>query len=375
MKLYLILFFVILISIFIFYIINLNLYSPNKKSLFEKFIASDTGASPSSDGSSWTRNASWGNVSEITSGTKHCIVGSLCNNNNGFGLYNEKCECLSYGQISPTSTTATTATTAATSASATSATTSASTTTTTLASATTSTTSPSAATTLPPPLDPSCYPNNTNFDAKCKSYNPKYGIKNIIKCTENEEYSKVICGLNYLDGIDYGIDSIITPCLNKSDDFDVWCKYYNNQPIPSGYNVNSIGAKSILEGTRGGCFLDNGDSDINKARAVCDYNHIEEINKLEPANISIDYNKFTKCSPLKNTNFISECNNLLNDPQNPTNDAYADQIMGYDCNPGYGRAKCIKHNDRTKFDPASFDASYTRNDVDNNLQIRCDTCP
>ena len=34
--------------------------------------------------------------------------------------------------------------------------------------------------------------------------------------------------------------------------------------------------------------------------------------------------------------------------------------MGYDCNPGYGRAKCINKNDKYVFDNDFFSKSYTK---------------
>lgn len=218
-------------------------------------------------------------------------------------------------------------------------------------------------------IDPDCLPNDTNFDKICRDKNPLYGIKSLNKC--NDFTSKVECEYNYLNGIKYDNNTTITPCLNKSDDFDTWCRYYTNiDNIPPGYNINSIGSKNILVGAKGGCFLNDGKSDDNSARAICNNNYIENIKKLEPANNRIDYNIFTECSPLNDSNFNLKCNNLMKDvdPQN----IFVTQIMGYDCNPGYGRAKCIKNNDTVNFDNEFYKKTYTDYNTNfNDLNTQC----
>lgn len=203
-----------------------------------------------------------------------------------------------------------------------------------------------------------CYSNSSNFNDICRQENPNYGIKKITPC--NDTTSSLECGANYLNGVDYGNNVTMTPCLNKTDDFDNWCRFYTNGTnMPSGYNVNSIGAKYILNGKHGDCYLNNGNSDTNSARAICDLNHLEQIPKLDPINNKIGYNVFTKCKPLKGTNFTTECANELN---NPYNETYADQIMAYDCNPGFGRAKCLKTSDKNSFES---DISYAINTITN----------
>ena len=199
-----------------------------------------------------------------------------------------------------------------------------------------------------------CYPNTSNFDQICTMQNIKYGVKKLIPCDDN--HSKVECGLNYINGVYYGDNVTMTPCLNKSDDFDNWCRYYNNiSTIPSGYNVNSIGAKNILVGSRGGCYTNNGKSDNNSARGICDYKHMEQVTRLEPANNKINYNVYTDCLPLNGNNFIPSCRNLMK-----TDNSFVTQVMGYDCNPGYGRAKCLNSNDKYEFDSDFFNRSYDK---------------
>ena len=215
------------------------------------------------------------------------------------------------------------------------------------------------------PLENDCYPNTTNFDVICKSKNPLSGIKKIIPCDNNN--SKVTCGLNYINGKQYNPPSLITPCINKTDDFDTWCRFYSNKnSVPEGYNINSIGVYKLLEGNEGDCYLTNGKPDVNSARAVCDYNHSEGLPKLFPVNEKISNNIFTDCLAM-DSNFVSACSNMLNIDYK---DAHADQIMGYDCNPGYGRAKCFKKGDYKELKRDNYMKSFslnnkTRNDLDN----------
>jgi hypothetical protein len=206
-------------------------------------------------------------------------------------------------------------------------------------------------------VDNNCYNNKTNFDKICRKYNKNFGIMNITPCDSNT--SKVSCGLNYINGKFYGNDVFITPCINKSDDFDTWCKYYSDKSLlPPGTNVNSIGNKYLLSGKNGDCYFDNGKVDTNSARGVCDSNHIERVPKLEPIFKSAKYNKFTACFPV-NTNFTTECSYLVQD------DAVATQIMGYDCNPGFFRAKCYSKSDIGSIQENNFGENSLRDSLKN----------
>ena len=200
-----------------------------------------------------------------------------------------------------------------------------------------------------------CYPNNTNFSQLCKDQNPNYGVKSEIPC--NNSTSKVECAANYIGGTNYGKKPNVTPCMDKSDDFDTWCKYFNTSNVPNGFNVNSIGAKAVLVGKKGECYLKSGKPDPNRARAVCGYDHMDTLDKLYPENSKIGYNKFTPCLPLMNTNFVTACSDVLHSDYNKT---LADQILGYDCNPGYGRAKCIHSKDKVS-GMVSYDMSNISN--------------
>ena len=370
----LLIFITVIIIIIFFYIIN--------KSLIEKF-SSFYGAHPNDDGTAWTTS-----LPSDYDFSNYCRPGDLCNTQDGWGVYNNNCECIIPGVNNELD-------------------------------------SEDYTDKLEEQQEETdgsynghssnlegCIRNNTNFDEYCKSIDPSYGVKSISIC--DSTHSEIECGANYLNGIYYGDTTIITPCLNKSDDFDTWCKFYNNKAVPNGFNVNSIGASKVLVGSEGGCFINNGTPDNKKARALCNYNNIDSVKKLERTNNLIDYNTFTSCLP-KNTNFVSECAYLLDEKiyekksntssnsstidtirnissddcellcnsnnncygfvynknngtcllkdssvvrastqTNPNFDLYinnknkdsrAVEIMGYDCNPGFNRAKCIKNND------------------------------
>lgn len=366
-------FIIFILIIVTFYIIN--------NSLTEKFT-DFTGAHPNSSFNGW----STGTFLSGYDFSDYCTPGIACSTEDGWGIYNNNCECIVPGVnntleveeeniISQES-------------------------------------EEERRTNIISTNLNGCITNNQNFDKYCKSINPTYGVKNINRCDSNN--SKVECGANYINGVYYG-ESIITPCMNKSDDFDTWCKYYNTKDIPDGFNVNSIGADKILLGSEGGCFLEDGKPDFSKARALCNYNSIDGIKKLNRSNELIDYNVFTTCLPIKNSNFVLECGRLLDDKEynkikntnslgndinninnvssddckllcDSNNDCYgftynknngscflknsnvinasgqdnnnydlylndksrtshAIEIMGYDCNPGFARAKCIKKDD------------------------------
>jgi len=98
---------------------------------------------------------------------------------------------------------------------------------------------------------------------------------------------------------------------------------------------------------------------------------MDEITRLEPANKRINYNVYTECLP-ETTEFIPVCNKLLNDQP-----VYVTQIMGYDCNPGYVRAKCLLSVDQQDYDNDFFnkyyDQEYSTTHTDLNVQC-ADKC-
>jgi len=328
MKLFIIILFIIIISILILYIIN--------NSIVENFT-DIYGATPSASGNQWGNYYGQNiinrenieteeTVNDIKNVTNYnCQIGNTCSTENGYGTLNKNCICVLNSNIN-------------------------------IAEEEEEEESINKNFILTNKSNifdqdlTNCYPNNTNFDSICKKINSTYGVKKIIKCDSNN--SKVECAKNYINGDFLGNMVTITPCLNKTDDFDTWCRYYNNNPVPPGYNVNSIGAKKLFVGKEGDCYFENGIPNNHNARAVCDYNHNDEVYKLEQANNKIDYNIFTDCYPLKPTNFVTKCSELLDIPYEHT---FADQIMGYDCNPGFGRAKCIASKDIDNYTKSQYD--------------------
>ena len=167
-----------------------------------------------------------------------------------------------------------------------------------------------------------------------------YGVKSMTDCTGNDEGKvKVECALNNFNSVQYNDIISATPCLDKSINFNDACRVY--QPSDrnlrdQGYNINSIGSKKILYDQFGDCYNSNGDPDYNKARGLCSYNYLSDVSKITPALNNLDYNEYTNCKPM-NSNFRDECATILGIDEN---DVFA-YIDGFDCLPGYGRAKCI----------------------------------
>jgi hypothetical protein len=168
-----------------------------------------------------------------------------------------------------------------------------------------------------------------------------YGIKTMTPCSGNDEGKvRVECELNNFNSIQYENIISATPCLDKSINFNEACRIY--QPTDrdlrsQGYNINSIGSKKILYDKFGDCYNSNGNPDYNKARGLCSYNYLSDVSKITPALNNLDYNEYTNCKPM-NSEFQEECKNILGIDK----DKIFAYIDGYDCLPGYGRAKCIK---------------------------------
>jgi len=342
MKLLYILFLIIIIII-IFYILNNNIITEKFSSIYS--------ATPGQNKDSWTRGGfSYnGGIGQ----DQGCEIGASCNTDDGFGTFNKDCVCivnLNSGNNDNTLLEGDGG----------------------IAGSNRVPRAPIASPIdqIGMPSNNECHPiSSTNFDKICKTQtlNPKSGIKSYTACADSDKL-RVECEQGYINGVNYGTDTIITPCLNKSDDFNTWCKYYNNSNIPEGYSINSIGVKKLLIGEDGDCFLNDGTSDINSARAICDYNNMEQITKLDRAYNDIDYNKFTSCSPIRD-DFSLKCSELLGVAEK----TYAVQIMGYDCNPGYGRAKCLTKNDYLKYRTIIGDEDNNYNETTNEDNLN--NCP
>ena len=70
---------------------------------------------------------------------------------------------------------------------------------------------------------------------------------------------------------------------------------------------------------------------------------------------------------MNNTDYTAECAKLLNINEN---DAFADQITSYDCNPGFARAKCLNNSDKMFYNN-NFGNLYKKNDTTTKLKNGC----
>lgn len=175
-----------------------------------------------------------------------------------------------------------------------------------------------------------CFPddNTQDFELECRSLNRDYGVCSYDSTTCPTGQKMAICGDKCFNGIDTKITSL-TPCLPKKSDFDTWCQFFaNEKDMPSGTIQSQVNHKTLLVGKNGGCYK-NGIPDNGMARAICSSNYMAGIKKL---NAPI----FTDCKSLSSNVFTQDCRNLTQDIN-----AFPSEIMGYDCKPGYGRAKCI----------------------------------
>ena len=185
-----------------------------------------------------------------------------------------------------------------------------------------------------------------------------YGIKTMTECSGDDAGKVTVeCALNNFNSIQYENIISATPCLDKSINFNEACRVY--QPTDrdlrsQGYNINSIGSKKILYDKFGDCYNSNGNPDYNKARGLCSYNYLSDVSKITPALNNLDYNEYTNCKPM-NSDFQDECKNILGIDKE---DVFA-YIDGYDCLPGFGRAKCI--NNKKKLQVSKSEQQFLAN--------------
>ena len=202
-----------------------------------------------------------------------------------------------------------------------------------------------------------CVPRNSDYGQICKNrFGSQYGVEKIEECDPvNQDGVKVICKDMYFNGKKYSNKyTFATDCFDKSLDFDALCNQYmpnniKNNSRPNGYNVNSAGVSEKLHGINGSCYLNNGESDTTKVRGICNLRSDQTLPRLSPFtftdNMELKYNnKFTECKNIETGQFVNECEEMLDIPKEKV---FAD-INGFDCLPGYGRAKCVnKEKDLT----------------------------
>jgi len=202
-----------------------------------------------------------------------------------------------------------------------------------------------------------CVIKNSDYGQVCKNrFGSQFGVEKIEKC--DNESVKVKCSDMYFNGKNYtGENTFSTDCFDKTLDFDALCNQYmpdniKNSSRPNGYNINSAGVSEKLHGIDGSCYLNNGESDTTKVRGICNLRSDQTLPRLSPFTFTNnkeinDYNKFTDCKNIETGNFINECEEMLDIPED---NVFAD-INGYDCLPGYGRAKCVNKEKDLKLSP------------------------
>ena len=199
----------------------------------------------------------------------------------------------------------------------------------------------------------SCINKKSNIGFKCPSINNNkdYGIGTIKDCPSNESSQyELTCSNMTFNGIDYSDEGeYSTGCINHTFDMDTMCNEY--MPVQmkknlsqDGYYNKSAGAQVILKGKDGDCYNNDGTSNPLKSRAICNLRSNKQIKRILPGKNINESDKFTDCNNMENYNFLQECKNMIG-PLNEAEeeDVYAD-IHGYDCMPGFARAKCYFKN-------------------------------
>jgi len=200
-------------------------------------------------------------------------------------------------------------------------------------------------------LNTSCSPRNTNFEKTCQEkYDDTYGVYGIESCEEEDKY-RATCAKNYLNGRMFDKDKM-TPCIDKNLDLDAMCSHY----VPhDSMDTTHWGAQAILVGRDGGCYKKNGEGqdvpDNSKAAVVCSSQYEKTIPNVPSYFEKQNYNVFTDCLPM-NSNFRNECGKKMNYTPDKV---YAVDIMGYDCNPQYARAKCLDLSRIPSLNPSMAD--------------------
>ena len=216
-----------------------------------------------------------------------------------------------------------------------------------------------------PPLPDSdnatdCFPTDSDFDAICRLKNGMdYGLIEKVDCVE-EGKVRAKCGRGYVD--ERKMPGNLTPCMDNSTDFNTLCPFFVSlEDIPEGNTYNSVGVKSILPGKMGGCYQINSSGqmrpDPTKSRAICSTNFVDTLPKLDPIYQYQVKNVFTDCLAI-DSNFTNTCKDLLNIDYT---DTLATEIEGYDCKPGYARAKCFNLNDKEEVRLRSEQKAFLEN--------------
>ena len=204
----------------------------------------------------------------------------------------------------------------------------------------------------------SCINKNIDYGAVCVDTNNSkdYGVGTLQDCSSDATKKKyeLTCANMTFNGVDYSDEGTYsTGCINHTLDMDTMCNSY--MPVQmkanlkqNGYYNKSAGAQVILKGKEGDCYNNDGTSNPLKSRAICNLRSNKEINRILPGRDINESDKFTDCQNMENYNFLQDCKTMMS-PLNETEeeDIYAD-IHGYDCMPGYARAKCYLKDEKSE---------------------------
>lgn len=174
------------------------------------------------------------------------------------------------------------------------------------------------------------------------------GVKEIKEGICPGDNVQVTCGNLTYDGVDYSNEGkYSTNCISSSYDMDTMCNVIMPDSIREiskrkGYYDQSAGAQVILKGKLGDCYTVDGTPDLSKSRAICNLKSNKEIKRIMPFGNELGYNKFTDCHNMESFNFVQNCKEILG--VNSNEKVFAD-IHGFDCMPGYARAKCVNKTD------------------------------
>jgi hypothetical protein len=197
---------------------------------------------------------------------------------------------------------------------------------------------------------------NTLSDSTITENLDSYGVKNMFLDSTDNKKANVVCGSGYS----------ITPCLNKNQNFNIWCSYNMSDAQLKNTDRNNAGLRYTLGGDYNIC------SNNNETAVICSSNHYESLKK-------INTNRFTDCSKIpsgnnRNDYFNEKCKIIVDTTTNDAGATYkglntfAANIDSYDCPPDYFRAKCINQNDVSDFGDEERKSFIQQNNVLGNSQ-------
>ena len=230
-----------------------------------------------------------------------------------------------------------------------------------------------------------CFPDESDFGKICKirHNSNQYGLKKLKNCYDKKKkiidgITKVECGKLFFNKEDYSTNpdnKYSTPCINASLDLNTMCNSYipdqfKINSYKQGYNSDSAGSNIKLLGKSGDCYTNNLPDD-SKARVICGFKKFNQIDRVRPFSYENDYNKFTECNKTTH-DFVNDCKNILvKTNENIIDENIFADIKGFDCMPGFARAKCIdKTNNIDIPDNLQKFMTDSKSDIYSNVNFR-----